>query len=109
MSEERSTPPESGFNKTVLQVLGSLYQKLRQNKKLPHLKVNNDAVTLLSGNRELAYGSGFIQWELSVPEVGGVVLGMGVLGTVNDIKIILGLGTNLRNTKYHRENLLKGL
>ena len=48
----------------------------------------------------------FFSWNMNIPNY-GVVLGMGLLGTINNTKIYLGLGTNLRNTKYHREVMLK--
>jgi len=48
----------------------------------------------------------FFSWNMNIPNY-GVVLGMGLLGTINNTKIYLGLGTNLRNTKYHREVSLK--
>ena len=45
------------------------------------------------------FGSDFIQWKLDIPNY-GVVLEMGMLGSVRGTKIYLGVSTNLRNTKY---------
>jgi len=54
------------------------------------------------------FGSDFIQWKLDIPNY-GVVLEMGMLGSVRGTKIYLGVSTNLRNTKYHREKILQKL
>lgn len=48
----------------------------------------------------------FFSWNIKIPNY-GVVLGMGSLGVINNTKIYLGLGTNLRDNKRHRESLLK--
>ncbi|TAL60905.1 MAG: hypothetical protein EPN88_15310 [Bacteroidetes bacterium] len=52
------------------------------------------------------FGVDFIKWKLDIPNY-GVVLEMGMLGSICGTKIYLGVGTNLRNTKYHREKLLQ--
>ncbi len=49
---------------------------------------------------------GFIDWKLDVPNY-GVVLGMGQLSNIYGTKVYLGLGTGKRNTKFHREEILK--
>lgn len=54
------------------------------------------------------FGNDFIQWKLNIPNY-GIVLDMGMLCSVNGTKIYLGIGTNLRNTQYHRKNILKKL
>jgi len=54
------------------------------------------------------FGSDFVQWKLDIPNY-GVVLEMGMLGSVHGTKIYLGVSTNLRNTKYHREKILQKL
>jgi hypothetical protein len=50
-------------------------------------------------------GPDFIDWKLDFLE--GTVLVMGSLSSINGTKIRLGLATKLRNTKYHRKNILK--
>jgi len=52
------------------------------------------------------FGKNFVSWKLNIPNY-GVVLEMGCLGSVDGTKIYLGIGTNLRNTKFHREEILK--
>lgn len=54
------------------------------------------------------FGSDFVQWKLDIPNY-GVVLEMGMLGSVHGTKIYLGVSTILRNTKYHREKILQKL
>jgi hypothetical protein len=77
---------------------------------LPHFQIDID--TELDGEKlkELTariFWKNFFGWKLDAPEVNGTVMFMGLLGCVNATRICLGVGTNLRNTKYHREVLLK--
>lgn len=77
----------------------------------PHFQIDID--TSLS-QRELEdklkkyLGNSFVQWKLDIPHY-GVVLEMGMLGSVHGTKIYLGISTNLRNTKYHREHILQNI
>lgn len=75
----------------------------------PHFQIDIDT-NLKQDNLESylidCFGKDFIQWKLDIPN-NGVVLEMGMLGSVSGTKIYLGVGTNLRNTKYHREEILK--
>jgi hypothetical protein len=48
----------------------------------------------------------FIDWQLDIPGY-GIVLEMGKLANINGIKIYLGLGTDKRNAKLHREEILR--
>jgi hypothetical protein len=48
----------------------------------------------------------FIDWKLDV-EGWGVALGMGQIGNIYGTRIYLGLGTKVRDTKMHREEILK--
>lgn len=50
------------------------------------------------------FGPGFWKWKLDIPDY-GVVLTMAIIGEINGIKLTLGVGTNLRNIKYHRESM----
>jgi len=54
------------------------------------------------------FGANFVSWKLDIPNY-GVVLDMGLLGSFNGTKLYLGVGTNLRNTRRHREKILKKL
>lgn len=75
----------------------------------PHFQVDIDtdlSPTNLNILLEKCFGKDFVQWKLDVPNY-GVVLMMGMVGSINGTKIYLGAGTNLRNTKYHREQILK--
>ena len=51
------------------------------------------------------FGKNFVMWKFDIPNY-GMVMEMGILGTIGGIKICLGVGTDIRNTKYNRE---KGL
>jgi hypothetical protein len=48
----------------------------------------------------------FIDWKLDIPGY-GIALEMGELSNINGTKIYLGLGTDKRNTKFHREEILR--
>ncbi len=72
---------------------------------IPHFHIDIDTILDYSEIKSITnsiFGEGFITWNIDVPHY-GVVLGMGSLGSVNGTKIYLGLGTKLRDTKYHRE------
>ncbi|OGH12241.1 MAG: hypothetical protein A2857_00550 [Candidatus Levybacteria bacterium RIFCSPHIGHO2_01_FULL_36_15] len=76
---------------------------------IPHFQIDVDTTLTIEQIRKITnkvFGPGFIKWELDVPDY-GVVLAMGILENINGTKIALGIGTNLRNTKFHREELLK--
>lgn len=75
----------------------------------PHFQIDID--TKLSRDEikrltEEYFGEGFIKWELDTPDY-GVVLVMGILGDISGTKIVLGIGTNLRNTERHRLHELR--
>ena len=63
---------------------------------------------VLERHAEEAFGVGFAKWKLDIPEV-GVVLMMGSIGSINGTKIQLGLGTNLRDPKLHRSEIMREL
>lgn len=77
----------------------------------PHFQIDIDT-KLEQGKLEShlidCFGKDFIQWKLDIPNY-GVVLEMGMLGSVLGTKIYLGVSTNLRNTRYHREKILQKL
>jgi hypothetical protein len=82
-----------------------------ENLRRPHFQIDIDT-NLEQKNLEKyffdCFGNDFIQWKLEIPNY-GVVLEMGMLGSVLGTKIYLGVSTNLRNTKYHREKILQKL
>lgn len=75
----------------------------------PHFQIDID--TKLD-QQELAsilskyFGNDFIQWKLDIPNY-GIVLNMGMLSSDNGTKVYLGIGNNLRDTKYHRRDALQ--
>jgi len=76
---------------------------------VPHFQIDIDtsqSIEELRGLTAKFIKPEFFDWELDFPDW-GVVLGMGKLGNINGTKICLGLGTNLRDTKKHREEILK--
>lgn len=79
-----------------------------ENQWRPHFQIDIDTSLEqgeLEENLSKCFGKDFIQWKLDIPNY-GVVLEMGMLGSVSGSKIYLGVGTKIRDTKYHRE---KGL
>lgn len=77
----------------------------------PHFQIDIDTNLNQDELEEIIskyFGNDFIQWNLDIPNY-GIVLDMGMLCSVNGTKIYLGIGTNLRNTQYHRKNILKQL
>jgi hypothetical protein len=76
---------------------------------IPHFQIDLDTNLSTEELETLVqkhFGYKFFSWKLNIPNY-GVVLAMGMLEEINGMKVYLGLGTNLRNTKYHRENILK--
>lgn len=47
----------------------------------------------------------FVRWTYQVADIGTVIV-MGEIGNIAGTKIYLSLGTNSRNTKFHRQKLL---
>lgn len=75
----------------------------------PHFQIDLDTSLTIEEIKKMTdeyLGKNFIRWQLDIPNY-GTVLAMGVLGEVHGTKIALGLGTSLRDTEYHRKNLLK--
>ncbi len=71
---------------------------------LPAFQVDIDTTFTMEELEVLAkkyFGKGFWKWKLDIPNY-GVVLAMAILGEINGTKITFGVGTNLRDTKYHR-------
>ena len=77
----------------------------------PHFQIDIDTSMTIDEIKEITdkyFGKGFIKWQLDFPDY-GTVLAMGRLGQINGSKIVLGIGTTLRGTEYHRKNQLKPL
>lgn len=75
----------------------------------PHFQIDLDTdltIEELEALTEKHFGKDFFSWKYHIPNY-GVVMGMGKLGEVSGAKIFLGLGTKLRLTQFHREEILK--
>lgn len=66
-------------------------------------KLSRDAIKRIT---DKYLGEDFIKWELDIPNH-GIVLVMGIIGDIGGTKIALGIGTDKRDTKRHREFELK--
>lgn len=80
-----------------------------ENEWRPHFQIDVDTnLDEISLDKLLIkhFGTRFIKWKMTIPSY-GTVLCMGMLGSVEGTKIYLGIGTSLRNTKYHRQQILK--
>lgn len=77
----------------------------------PHFQIDIDTSMTIEQIKKATdnyLGKEFVKWQMDIPDY-GTVLAMGILGEVNGAKIALGIGTTLRETEYHRKNLLKPL
>lgn len=78
------------------------------NEWIPHFQIDidtNHSFNELNNLTTKYLRADFFGWKLDIPNY-GVVLAMGSLGNINGTKIYLGLGTKLRDTKFHRNKLL---
>ena len=78
-------------------------------KWIPHFHIDLDTslgINELDSLTRKHFKKDFLEWKLDIPNY-GVVLAMGKLSNVNGAKVYLGLGTDIRNTKYLREEILK--
>lgn len=76
---------------------------------LPNLALDLDTdlpYEKVKGVLEKWFGEGVIGWQLDIPNYGTVVA-IGKIGGENETKLAIGLGTNLRNTRGHRESFLR--
>jgi len=82
---------------------------LKLNQFVPHFQIDLDT-DLSSKEIDLLTNDlikpKFIDWRLDILDYGNV-LNMGTVANFNSVKIRLGLGTNIRNTEYHRKKILK--
>ncbi len=79
------------------------------NQWIPHFQIDIDTDLSIKELENLAsrhLKDNFFNWKLDIPNH-GVVLVMGELANINDTKIYLGLGTNLRDTHLHRTEILR--
>lgn len=82
---------------------------VKNNEWVPHFQIDID--TNLNPNNltnilNKYFGERFVSWKLDIPNY-GIVLFMGKIALINGTSIYLSIGTNLRNTKMHREQILK--
>ena len=76
---------------------------------IPHFQIDLDTnlgIKELESLTDKYLKTNFFDWKLDIPNY-GVVMAMGELLNINGIKIFLGLGTDIRGTKKHREEILK--
>jgi len=76
---------------------------------IPHFQIDLDTTLTIQELETMTteyLHEDFIDWQLYIPDY-GVVLAMGRLANVCNRAIYLGLGTDLRNTKMHREKILR--
>lgn len=79
------------------------------NEWIPHFQIDidtNQSYEELENMTTKYLKADFFSWKLDIPNY-GIVLAMGKLGNINGTKIYLGMGTKLRDTKFHRNKLLK--
>ncbi|MBN2015657.1 hypothetical protein JW766_02390 [Candidatus Dojkabacteria bacterium] len=96
---------ESPLFEIVLSEFGKGYS----DEWIPHFQIDIDtnlSFDELNKSATKYLDKNFLKWKFDIRDY-GVVLGMGLLERIGGHKIYLGIGTNLRNTKYHREKLLK--
>lgn len=75
----------------------------------PHFQIDIDTNLSDEELHEAAdkhFWSNFFEWNIEDAEVGGIVLEMGMIGVASGTKVCVGIGTNLRSAKFHREKLL---
>jgi|GEM_PF-825931 len=76
---------------------------------IPHFQIDLDtnlSIKELESLTDKYLKTNFFDWKLDIPNY-GVVMAMGELLIINGTKVFLGLGTNIRRTKKHREKILK--
>lgn len=79
-----------------------------RNEWIPHFQIDIDTAQSFEELESLTtkyLNADFFGWKLDIPNY-GIVLAMGKLGNINGTKIYLGMGTKLRDTKFHRNKLL---
>lgn len=78
-------------------------------KSIPHFQIDIDTNLTIEELESLTrkyLKDDFIGWKFDIPNY-GIVLGMGELADIGGVKVFLGLGTDKRNTRIHREETLK--
>lgn len=100
-------------NKNKLEQMYEFVLYKSKNKKpstwRPHFQIDYDTpkteeeIVALSNKY---FGRNIFSWKLHEKGYGTLLL-MGTVCKIGDTKIILGIGTNLRNPKIHRETMIK--
>ena len=73
----------------------------------PHFQIDYDTPKSYEEIVDLSnkiFGRNVFTWKLDIKGY-GVVLAMGKIGSIGDVKIFLGIGTNLRGSEYQRNTL----
>ena len=99
----------SDWQAQLFEIVLTKDQSNPENNWRPHFQIDIDTdldETSLEKLLTKYFGPRFIKWKLTIPDY-GTVLCMGMLGSVEGTKIYLGTGTSLRNTQYHRQQILK--
>ena len=120
LTEEKSDSPKSrwffiknsnNWKSPLFEIVLTESPSTIENDWIPHFQIDIDTSLTPQEVSDICkkhFGKDFVGWELTVPNK-GVVLAMGKLGDVSGVNIYLGIGTNLRNTKNHREKILKSI
>lgn len=89
-----------------------LFEQKTKSKKptlwKPHFQIDYDTSLDYKELTNLSikfFGKNIFTYIIDIPKY-GVVLAMGSVGKINNVSIMLGMGTKLRNTKQHRENIV---
>lgn len=118
--EEQSSEPEerwlflgntADWQSPLVEIVLSEENKRQEMLWKPQFQIDVDTTLSIEEIKTLTnkhLGKGFVVWQLDVPDH-GTVLAMGHLGKVGDANISLGIGTDKRETEYHRKNELKPL
>lgn len=76
----------------------------------PHFQIDLDTTLQIEELKQLSdqyLGEDFIKWQIDIPNY-GTVLAMGVLGQIGESKIVLGLGTDKRDSEWpSKRDLMK--
>lgn len=88
-----------------------LFERKSKPKKptlwIPHFQIDYDTKLDYSELVKLSekhFGKNIFTWKLDIPQY-GVVLAMGSIGKIDGVSIMLGIGTVLRDSVYHRKQM----
>jgi len=116
--EEPSTSPDNrwffvgdltNWEDPLFEIVLTESDTVISNDWVPHFQIDLDTTLPMADLKAMTHhhlGRDFLDWTLDLPGY-GIVLGMGQLARVGQNKIYLGLGTEKRPTRYHREHILR--